>query len=66
MHALHWLSWRMHSATQSLHHPYLLTRLLHPPLQSVQKDEEAARQEGMAAMSETFRHKGAEIYLEDA
>ncbi len=48
-----------------LHHPSL-TWLLLPPLQSVQKDEEAARQEGMAAMSETFKHKGAEIYLEGA
>jgi hypothetical protein len=35
------------------------------PAQAAQVDEEAARQQGMAAMSETFRHKGAQVYLEE-
>jgi hypothetical protein len=36
-----------------------------PRAQAALVDEEAARQQGMAAMSEAFRHKGAQVYLEE-
>jgi hypothetical protein len=29
-------------------------------------DEAAARQQGMAAMNDAFKHKGAEVYMEEA